>query len=82
MFINHFGITMTDKTNLQKQLELFKSQMKEVNESLYKFESQFEQEKAKIEKLRHSFVMMVKLINHELIETMGSTNFLVSKIRK
>ena len=82
MFINHFGITMTDKTNLQKQLELFKSQMKEVNESLYKFESQFEQEKAKIEKLRHSFAMMVKLINHELIETMGSTNFLVSKIRK
>ena len=73
---------MTDKTNLQKQLELFKSQMKEVNESLYKFESQFEQEKAKIEKLRHSFTMMVKLINHELIETMGSTNFLVSKIRK
>lgn len=56
--------------------------MKEVNESLYKFESQFEQEKAKIEKLRHSFAMMVKLINHELIETMGSTNFLVSKIRK
>ena len=82
MFINHFGITMTDKTNLQKQLELFKSQMKEVNESLYKFESQFEQEKAKIEKLRHSFAMMVKLINHELIETMGSANFLVSKIRK
>ena len=73
---------MTDKTNLQKQLELFKSQMKEVNESLYKFESQFEQEKAKIEKLRHSFAMMVKLINHELIETMGSTNFLVSKMRK
>ena len=73
---------MTDKTNLQKQLELFKSQMKEVNESLYKCESQFEQEKAKIEKLRHSFAMMVKLINHELIETMGSANFLVSKMRK
>ena len=60
---------MTDKTNLQKQLELFKSQMKEVNESLYKFESQFEQEKAKIEKLRHSFVMMIKLINSELINS-------------
>jgi|TARA_Y100000389_G_scaffold159485_1_gene161332 hypothetical protein len=73
---------MTDKTNLQKQLELFKSQIKEVNESLYKFESQFEKEKVKIEQLRHSFAMMVKLINHELIETMGSTNFLVSKIRK
>jgi len=41
-----------------------------VNESLYKFESQFEQEKAKIEKLGHSFVMMVKLINHELINSL------------
>ena len=73
---------MTDKTNLQKQLELFKSQMKEVNESLYKFESQFEQEKAKIERLRHSFAAMIKLINHELIEALGSANFLASKIRK
>ena len=51
---------MIDKRNLQDQLELFKSQMKGVNESLYKFESQFEQEKAKIEKLRHSFFVMVK----------------------
>ena len=73
---------MTDRTNLQKQLELFKSQMKEVNESLYKFESQLEQEKAKIEKLRHSFAAMIKLINHELIEALGSANFLASKIRK
>ena len=39
---------MNDKTNLQEQLELFKNQMKEVNESLYQFESQFEQEKAKM----------------------------------
>jgi len=61
---------MTDKINLQKQLELFKSQMKEVNVSLYKFESQFAQEKSKIEKLRHSFAVMVKLMNHELIKIM------------
>ena len=60
---------MTDKTNLQKQLELFKSQMKEVNESLYKFESQFEQEKSKVEKLRHSFFVVVKLINSNLINS-------------
>jgi len=59
---------MNDKTTLQNQLESFKSQMKEANESLYKFESEFEKEKAKIEKLRHSFCMMIKLINHELIE--------------
>lgn len=73
---------MTDKTDLSKQLELFKSQMKEVNESLNKFESQFEQEKDKIEKLRHSFAAMIKLINHELIEAMGSANLLASKICK
>jgi len=60
---------MTGKTNLQKQLELFKSQMKEVNESLYKFESQFEQEKYKVEKLRHSFFVVVKLINSNLINS-------------
>ena len=70
---------MTDKTNLQKQIELFKSQMKEVNESLYKFESQFEQEKAKIEKLRHSFVMVVKLINHELIKSFNDLKSFIEK---
>lgn len=43
--------------------------MKEVNESLYKFESEFEKEKAKIEKLRHSFFVVVKLINSELINS-------------
>jgi hypothetical protein len=44
--------------------------MKEVNESLYKFESEFEKEKAKIEKLRHSFAMMIKLINRELVNSL------------
>tara|TARA_Y100000389_G_C17340406_1_gene452997 strand:- start:764 stop:997 length:234 start_codon:yes stop_codon:yes gene_type:complete len=60
---------MSDKTTLKNHLASFKSQMKEVNESLYKFESQFEQEKAKIEKLRHSFFVIVKLINSELINS-------------
>jgi len=61
---------MTDKIDLQKQLEKFKSQMKEVNESLYKFESEFEKEKAKIEKLRHSFYTVVKLINHRILDAL------------
>jgi peptidoglycan hydrolase CwlO-like protein len=60
---------MNDKTTLQNHLESFKSQMKEVNESLYKFESEFEKEKAKIEHLRHSFFVVVKLINSELINS-------------
>jgi phage-related protein len=55
--------------DLQKQLELFKSQMKEVNESLQKFEFQFGQEKAKIEKLKHSFFILVQLINQALVSS-------------
>ena len=60
---------MNDKTTLQNHLESFKSQMKEVNESLYKFESEFEKERVKIEQLRHSFFVVVKLINSELINS-------------
>ena len=71
---------MTDKIDLQKQLKTFKSQMKEVNESLYKFESEFEKEKAKIEKLRHSFFVTVKLINGELVNSFDNIkNFLNRK---
>jgi peptidoglycan hydrolase CwlO-like protein len=61
---------MNDKTTLQNQLESFKSQMKEVNESLYKLSCEFEKEKAKIEQLRHSFFATVKLINSELINSL------------
>jgi peptidoglycan hydrolase CwlO-like protein len=60
---------MNDKTTLQNQLESFKSQMKEVNESFYKLSCEFEKEKAKIEHLRHSFFVVVKLINSELINS-------------
>ena len=62
---------MNDKTTLQNQLESFKSQMKEVNESLYKFESEFEKEKDKIKQLRYSFAAVVKLINGELIRSLN-----------
>ena len=40
-----------------------------MNESLYKLNCEFEKEKAKIEKLRHSFFVTVKLINSELINS-------------
>ena len=73
---------MNDKTTLQNHIESFKSQMKEVNESLYKFESEFKKEKAKIEQLRHSFYIVVKLINHELIKSMDDANFILSKLKK
>ena len=73
---------MNDKTTLQNHLESFKSQMKEVNESLYKFESEFEKEKAKIDKLRHSFCMVVKLINKDLIDNLASHNLTLEKVQK
>jgi len=73
---------MNDKTTLQNQLKSFKSQMKEVNKSLHKFESEFEKEKAKIENLRHSFFMVVKLINSELINSLDKNNFTIDKISK
>jgi len=73
---------MNDKTTLQNHLESFKSQMKEVNESLYKFESEFEKEKAKIDKLRYSFFVTVKLINSELINSLDKNNFTIDKIGK
>lgn len=71
---------MTDEIDLQKQLETFKSQMKEVNDSLHKFESEFKKEKAKIEQLRHSFAMMTKLINRELINSFNRIEFLKSHL--
>ena len=71
---------MNDKTTLQNHLKSFKSQMKEVNESLYKFESEFEKERVKIEQLRHSFFVVVKLINSELINSFDRIeDFLKSK---
>ena len=73
---------MNEKTTLQNHLESFKSQMKEVNESLYKLESEFKKEKAKIEQLRHSFFVTVKLINSEIINSLDKNNFTIDKIDK
>jgi hypothetical protein len=68
---------MNDKTTLQNHLESFKFHMKEVNESLYKFESESEKEKAKIENLKHSFITVVKLINSEMLKTMKNVEDLL-----
>jgi peptidoglycan hydrolase CwlO-like protein len=63
---------MTNQNNLQEQLESFKLQMKEVNESLYNYESKFEQEKQKVKNLQNAFCILVKLINHELISSLSN----------
>ena len=72
---------MTNQTNLKKELESFKSQMKEVNESLSNFEASLHVEQIKIHTLRTSFANIVKLINHELIESLDSSRNLIEQLR-
>jgi hypothetical protein len=68
---------MTNRTDLKKELDSFKSEMQGVNQSLDKFESLFEAEKVKIDNLRHSFATLAKIINHELIKSFDNSNQLV-----
>ena len=59
---------MTNADNLKQQLESFKSQMMEVNQSLENYEELFKKEQEKVKILRESFCAVIKLINHELIK--------------
>ena len=72
---------MTKQTNLKKELESFKTQMKEVNESLLNFEALLHVEQIKIHTLKTSFANIVKLINHELIESLDSSRNLIEQLR-
>ena len=72
---------MTKQTNLKKELESFKAQMKEVNESLLNFETLLHVEQIKIHTLKISFANIVKLINHELIESLDSSRNLIEQLR-
>ena len=73
---------MTKQTNLKKELESFKSQMKEVNESLSNFEASLHVEQIKIHTLKTSFANIVKLINHELIKSFDSSRSLIEQLSK
>lgn len=72
---------MTNPTDLKKELESFKSQMKEVNESLSNFEASLHAQQIKIHTLKTSFADIVKLINHELIESLDSSRNLIEELR-
>jgi len=68
---------MTNQNNLQEQLESFKLQMKEVNESLYNYESKFEQEKQKVKNLQNAFCILVskRPVNPVYLKTQSSLRF-------
>jgi hypothetical protein len=73
---------MTKHTDLKKELDYFKSKMKEVNQSLDSIESLLKIEKNKIYNFRHSFANMIKLINGELIQSFENNTQLLASLSK
>jgi DNA-binding protein YbaB len=65
---------MTNANNLEQQLKNFKNQMPEVNQSLTDYERKFKEEQEKVKILRESFYTVVKLINHELLNSLDNSN--------
>lgn len=51
---------MTNTNNLEQQLENFKNQMSEVNQSLADYERKFREEQEKVKILRESFCAVIK----------------------
>ena len=66
-------VSMTKANNLEEQLENFKNQMTEVNQSLVDYECKFKAEQEKVKILRESFYVIVKLINHKLIHSLDDS---------
>ena len=71
---------MNDKIDLKQELENFKEQVKEVNKSFTQFELGFAQEKQKIDKLRESFAIIIKLINSELLHSLDENKFTLEQV--
>jgi peptidoglycan hydrolase CwlO-like protein len=71
---------MNDKIDLKQELENFKEQVKEVNKSFTQFELEFTQEKQKINKLRESFAVIIKLINSELLHSLDKNKFTLEQV--
>ena len=71
---------MTNPANLKKELESFKSQIREVNKSMKDLECQLRVEHTKIHCLNTSFAHVVKLINHELIESFDNASSLIEEL--
>lgn len=67
--------------DLKREIELFKSQMKEVNEALSLYENDFKIAKDKVDSLRESFIYLIKLMNHELIEVLSQSNKVMNEIK-
>jgi hypothetical protein len=73
---------MTNANNLEQQLESFKNQMTEVNQSLVNYEELFKKEQEKVKILRESFCMVIKLINHELINSLDNSTEVLELFKK
>lgn len=72
---------MTNANNLEQQLENFKNQMSEVNQSLTDYERKFKEEQEKVKILRESFCVVIKLINHELLNSLDNSNEILKRFK-
>lgn len=70
---------MTKEIDLKKELDAFKNEMKEIQQSFSSVESLFINEQEKLENLQHSFTNMIKLINHELIKSFDESNRIIEQ---
>ena len=69
---------MIGQKELREEIENFKIKIENVNESFFELESQFESERYAISDLKESFIMIIKLIDHELLESIGGTENLLN----
>jgi hypothetical protein len=72
---------MTDQKELKLKLKDFKIKIKNANESFYELECRFANERKLISDLKNSFVAVIKLIDHELIESCGDMQDLFNLVQ-
>ena len=70
VLLTFLEVAMTNANNLEQQLKNFKNQMPKVNQSLTDYKRKFKEEQEKVKILRESFCVVIKLINHELLNSL------------
>jgi len=73
-------MTNHDPYDLKREINLFKTQMKEVNDTLFQYENDFKLAKDKVDRLRESFVLLIKVMNHELVEVLTKSNRIIKRL--
>lgn len=73
-------MTNQNAYDIKREINLFKAQMKEVNQLLSDYDDDFKSVKEKVSQLRESFAFLVRIMNHELIEALTKANKTMRKL--